>query len=128
MQRQLLYHGASGDVILKILNSGKMLPKDGEIYFVKFEPDSVFQYGPDSVRGASFVIQVLVELSVDVRRLCLSRPGAPRDSIVLVTNSPLSVEVRELYVRRLGSLDGDEPPSRERIIGADTIRQYLQTP
>src|SRR5208337_3817379 len=121
MRIQELYHGATAANILSILRDGVMKPVDGEIYFVKQEPQlhTCFVHGADLSRGAAFVLKARISIPDDAILKPAPRPGNP-DAWILQTSKPVNTEVLKLFVRRKPG----EP--REMIAGRDRIAAYLR--
>jgi hypothetical protein len=115
------YHGADGDKILSIIDSGQMLPDArGELFFSQYTPDSCFMHGADRKRRASFVIKVAADIPEGVAVKRVETPGV-RDTVIVRTADPIRVQVLELLVRRIE----DGVGRLERVSGAHTIRGYL---
>lgn len=123
MRSEELYHGTKGDNILSILSSGVIRPRDGEIYFGKWESQfhTLFPYGGDLSRGAAFVIKVKVQIPDSLRlRPGGSRAGAPTDTWVLDTSQPIAAQVLKLYVR-------SKPGQPLKIVdGPQAVRHFLE--
>ena len=116
------FHGASGDTILKIIATGHLLPnKANKIFLGRYNWDSCMMHGPDRRRKASFVIKVRVGIT-DAAATIFRETHGVRDTIEIQTDLPIPVEVLEMYVRRL---DEDGIASLEKVVGVDTIKQYL---
>jgi hypothetical protein len=63
MTKEHLYHGAKGDNILGMIESGQVRPApDGRLYFSRFDWEPTIQYGADTKRGASFAIALDVDI------------------------------------------------------------------
>lgn len=122
MATQELYHGAKGDNILGILREGSIRPQDGKIYFGRLESQfsSLFRHGGDIARGASFVIKVRAHLPQNCSPRRSTGPGAGPDDWLVETNTPVKVEVLQLFVRHRPG----EPI--EVKTGPTDIRNYLQ--
>src|SRR5690606_17759046 len=112
------FHGASGDRILSILDSGEMRPgSSGEIW-VSGDLRGTFQHGADKARGVSLSIEV----DVDAPSQSWSTPGAPNSKLIK-TSTGVPVTVRRLWIRTL-SEDGEATVSH--IDGEANIRAYLE--
>ena len=122
MPTRTLYHGATGDAILSIIQSGTMAPRQGRVYFSHHRPESTFMHGADRKRGACFAIRVDVDVPPGVIQRQQFTHGVA-DAIIIETHAPLTVTVRELFIRPLGKPGQPEPMSR--IPGVDEIRRYL---
>lgn len=119
------FHGASGDTILKIIESGQLLPgKDNKIFLGRYNWQSCMMHGPDRRRKASFVVKVRVG-SMDALATLFRETHGVRDTAEIQTGQPVPVEVLEMYVRRL---DEDGIASVDKIVGVESIKQYLGPP
>lgn len=78
-------------------------------------------HGPDRKRRASFVIKVRIIATDDVRTIFRETHGV-RDAVEIQTDKPISVEVLEMYVRRLVK---DEPAKLDRFVGKTNIINFL---
>jgi len=114
----IYYHGAHGDKILKIIQSGVLKPDDGEIFLARFEPQNCYMHGADRTRQANYVIKVELTISEDVRRQCKETPGV-RDTLVLRTTHDIPATVMEMYIRRRA--EDDEGFEFDRIVGTQAI-------
>jgi RHS repeat-associated protein len=114
------YHGASGDKILAMLDSGTIPPRSGEI-FLGGSPGETFLHGGDTSRGATFSVEVVVDTK-GVETTRTSTPGTPRTTIVH-SDDPRPVTINKMHVRRPNP-DGDGF-DYEVIEGEQNIRDYL---
>ncbi|MCA9639636.1 MAG: hypothetical protein KC492_03050 [Myxococcales bacterium] len=112
------FHGASGDKILSILESGEMRPSSSGEIWVSGDLRGTFQHGADKARGASLSIEV----EVDAASESWSTPGAPNSKLIK-TSKGVPVTVKRLWVRTL-SEDGEATVSH--IDGEANIRAYLE--
>lgn len=116
------FHGASGDTILQIIDSGQLRPgKDNTVFLGRYNWQSCMMHGPDRKRKASFVIKVAIGQMQDQRTIFRETHGV-RDTAMIQTDQPIPVEVLELYVR---TLDEDGAASLNHLKGIVAIRQYL---
>jgi hypothetical protein len=122
MTTQELYHRTKGDNILHILREGVIRPKDGQIFFCKWESQlhTLFVHGVDDFRdGHAFVIKVKVHFhSHDQLQPCVTS-GVP-DTWVLSTSTPVKAEIEALLIRRRPG----QPV--ETVIGSTEINNLLQ--
>ena len=122
MSTDVLYHGTNGDNILSIIKSGEMRSgADGKVFFARFRWDSALMHGPDSKRGASFVVKVEIELPDGAVRSYESTKGV-NDTLVIITTCPIPTKVLELHVRV-----ASRPFVFKHIIGEERIKAYLTT-
>ncbi|AUT66448.1 hypothetical protein [Paraburkholderia terrae] len=116
------FHGASGDKILKIIESGVLQPDiDGKIFLGRHSWESCFMHGGDRQRKAAFVIKVKMGVTDDATMIFSETPGV-RDTVQIQTNRPIAVAIIEMYVRRL---QPGVPAVVDRIAGVTAIKQYL---
>ena len=116
-----LFHGADGDKILYILNSGKMIPdSQNEIYFDETNPTNCFVHGADSKRKSCFVLKVELELE-GLHFYRTRKPGNPT-TLIIQSLSPLPVKVLEMYARTGTRSEGF---GFERIVGEESIKLRL---
>ena len=116
------FHGASGDTILKIIESGQLRPsKDNKIFLGRYNWQSCMMHGPDRRRKASFVVKVRVG-NIDAAATIFRETHGVRDTAEIQTDQPIPVEVLEMYVRKL---DEDGIASVDKVVGVDSIKQFL---
>jgi hypothetical protein len=116
------FHGASGDKILRIIDSGVLQPDDrGRIFLGRYSWESCFMHGGDRKRGAAFVVKIKIG-AADERVTFFNETPGVRDTAQIQTDRPISVEIVEMYVRRIQS---DAPAVVDRIAGPVAIKQYL---
>ena len=115
---RVLYHGTNGDNILGIIDSGFIRPNDGKIYFARFNFEGGLMHGPDPKREASFCIKVLATLPSQALAVPDTTHGV-RDTLVVNTPSPVSVQVEELYIRKARA------SSVETVKGTENIKRFL---
>ncbi|HEX8984954.1 MAG TPA: hypothetical protein VF767_05980 [Bryobacteraceae bacterium] len=120
METKVLYHGTTGDAILGMIGSGTILPSLGKVYFSEWNWQSVLMHGADRARGAAFAVKLAVQLPDGAGRFATKTPGVA-DTLVVMTNEPLQVEVLELFARR-PTADGMQV---DQIKGVQLIRSYL---
>jgi hypothetical protein len=121
LTESILFHGTPAGNILEILRIGKINPgNDGKVYFSRFNPEWVFQYGADRSRGASFVLKLKVFIPDGLEKEYTTRPGVDH-TLIIPTRDPLAVEVLELYIRR------SKPFAIETIRGSLAIRSALES-
>jgi hypothetical protein len=113
-----LYHGANGDNILEIMESGFLRPSKGQVFFSRASPGSVLMHGADTKRMATFSIKVLATIPAEVETVSKATPGVP-DTLVVHTTEPIRVQVKELYMRK------PRETSFEVITGAENIKRVL---
>ncbi len=124
MKSRSVFHGTNGDSILSIMDSGEIRPNErGEIYFAQHHWQDALMYGPDKERRASFVIAVDIWYPETVREEMKPTPGVMY-TLVLHTASPITAEVRRLYIRRRAE-DG-EGFQATSYVGDKEIREALQ--
>ena len=122
MQEDVLFHGASGDAILGIIDAGAMHPgADRKIYFSKWGWEHVLMHGADRRRAAAFVIKLKVQIPLGAQTYRTATPGVP-DTFVIETTEPVRAEVLELVARHPS---GDRGFRIRTIRGLDEIRDYL---
>ncbi|MBB5503578.1 hypothetical protein [Paraburkholderia sp. MM5384-R2] len=116
------FHGASGDKILRIIDSGVLQPDDrGGIFLGRYSWESCFMHGGDLKRRAAFVIKIKIGAADEHITFFNETPGI-RDTAQIQTDRPIAVEIVEMYVRRIRS---DAPAVVDRIAGPVSIKQYL---
>ena len=120
MTDRILYHGANGDAILGIMESGAMLPGGGKVYFSKHRWEDSFMHGADTRRKASFVVKVSVSIPSHVVCHDEYTPGVTM-TFVVETAVPLRADVLELFVRK--PTDGGF--ETHHIVGVQAIKSYL---
>jgi hypothetical protein len=112
------YHGADGDSILGILNSGSMRPGTlNKVYFSE-RRDDTFQHGGDRRRRATFSVKVRVTLPPGAS-LTRQRTQGNALAVIVTTTMPIPATVLELYSRTL------QPLEIKTIVGIDAIRAHL---
>jgi len=100
MEIRELYHGTSGDNILKILRSRLMRPNiDGKIFFSQYRFDSAFMHGPDLKRKLTFAIRAQVKIPDGSLLQRCATPGVA-NTLVLLTKTAVFAKVLDLYVRK----------------------------
>ena len=124
------FHGAKGDAILGIIESGKMNPDaSGKLFLARNDYSSAFMHGGDSKRKASFVIEVELTFSTSTVDQSNVPTWGVDDTMLLRTNASVSASVLRLFIRKP---DGEGGFSFETREGADAIKDYLnesrQTP
>ena len=123
MRTRRLHHGTDGDSILSILRSGEIQPgPGGEIFFAEHEWQHALAHGGDRKRKAAFVITLRIACPDTVEERRRATPGVP-DTLILVTEKPLSAKVLELHVRRPGE-GGFEVTEHQ---GETDIRRALES-
>jgi hypothetical protein len=120
METRVLYHGTTGDAILGMIDSGAILPSLGKIYFSEWSWQSVLMHGADRARGAAFAVRLRVQLPDGAGRFAARTPGV-EDTLVVMTNEPLQVEVLELFARR----PTEDGMRVDQMKGVQLIRSYL---
>jgi hypothetical protein len=116
----IYYHGTNGDAILKIIETGTLLPDENQrVFLSRYTWESCFMHGGDRKRQASFVIKVRIG-PLDTNATFTETPGV-RDTVEIRTDRPIPVEVCEMYVRRLT----DGIATLRRVAPVDAIKQYL---
>jgi hypothetical protein len=119
MVSDVLYHGANGDNILKIIHTGVMVPSgDGKIWFARYKWDSALMHGGDARRRASFVIKVRVEIPDTAVRRFTTTQGV-NDTLEVGTGQPLAAEVLEMHMRTAGDF------VFRHFVGAEFIKSFL---
>ena len=91
------HHGATGDEILSIIESGELRPNKAGKVFLGGSPSETFAKGADRSRAAAFSI----ELEAGTGGATLTRtstPGAP-NTTVIGTDTGVPVRVQRLHVR-----------------------------
>ena len=121
MSARSLYHGANGDAILGVIESGTIKPNLGQVFFSVSRWQSVLMHGADISRMAAFAVKLSVQIPNDVGTLLTGTAGIP-DTLVVLTTHPLQAEVLELYIRKR-TPDGEM--AVEQINGVRPIRTYL---
>jgi hypothetical protein len=114
-----VYHGASGDKILMIINEGKMNPGSDHKVWYSAQLEDTFQHGADEKRLASLAFRARITLPAGASMQRDSTKGNDL-AIVVTTALPVPTKVIELYVRRLRPT-----PSVEVVKGIERIRGYL---
>jgi hypothetical protein len=113
-----LYHGANGDSILEIIDSGFLRPNHGQVFFSRSDPTSVLMHGADTKRMATFAIKVLATIPTGAETVSKATPGVP-ETLVVNTTEPVRVQVTELYVRK------PRATAVEVITGTENIKRHL---
>ena len=120
MTTRILYHGANGDEILGIIESGAMLPGGARVYFSRHRWEDSLMHGPDSRRRASFVVKVSVSIPEHVVCHDEATPGVAM-TLVVETAVPLRADVLELFVRK----PTEDGYRAHHIVGVQAIKSYL---
>ena len=97
-----VFHGASGDKILSILESGELRPSGGQVFVGSYERAPSYMHGADRTRKASFVLEL--EIIYDPSKVATERKstsGVP-NTLVLTTEMPLSIRALRMFERRMG--------------------------
>jgi len=119
MNSPVWYHGANGDNIIQIIREGKMRPNNGQIFYSSSGYSGCFAMGADLKRRACYVIQVRCQIPNDVRveNRSTNVPGTK----VVLTSSPITVEVLELYIRAA------KATTVSIVKGRSAIEKYFST-
>lgn len=121
MQVGKFYFGARGDVLLEILETGRIDPRSrGDILLSEGHWNPMFEYGSDPERGSAFVARIQISYGPEVERLETPAPRIP-DRIALRTRLPVTARLLELHIRK-GS---DYELEYDRVIGVEAIRAAL---
>lgn len=117
-----LYHGANGDRILAIIESGHMLPdSDARLFFAKYDWRNVLMHGGDTKRKAAFAIALDADLPAGAAMMPLSSTQGVRDTCVIVSQLPVPVTIVTLFVRQPGNA------TVLQIAGTAAIAEYLRS-
>jgi RHS repeat-associated protein len=95
------HHGADGDKILHMLNTGKMVSDSSGQIFLSGQQADTFVHGADRARSAAFSVKVEVRVPPGGRIERTSRQGNPHTTIVHTPepNQPVDVSVQSMTAR-----------------------------
>jgi hypothetical protein len=116
-----VFHGTTGSGILGILAEGGFNP--GKTFF-SGGLHSSFMHGADTSRGASFVIEVEVDVSGAESVKASATPGVPRTTTV-TSGSKVPATITRMFVRRRDA-EAEGGYVIEVIEGKDAIERYLR--